>query len=504
MPRRICVPSLKRCCLVNVVKNMDDVWCKESAEMFAENQQWLYVLGPFEHLTSDTIQEIIDVLIEKKTIKRIHLQLLLQTRIQKLRVDVQTGGLQTCIVQLVGWRCRKLTKLDISSCRLVPAKSLAEMVSGIPDIVSLNLNNTQSNDQVLCRIAVHCRRLRELNVAYCNIKDAGALSLCGGSTPDTVDTGCPELITLDFEGTNISQKAQIIILSSLHHLHNIKAPSLFQAIQELGCSDTRDLSKLRSLDVEATDEDIAAIHLLCPGLAKLYLTCLRVNNLEVIAELSHLQSLTLLDENQSLSFTKVVYPVLKLAGARLKSLILLDVFPVSISFIGSVCPHLGHFGYCLYRRRDASSLDYQVANLNMDAHVGQKYFQHLMTLEVSLIGRSVGLDGMPGPEYLTRIDVNCLLSHCLGLRDINFRKVQAFSDEVFSEVFTTNRFLTTKQFALDKCHEISDLSIRCLVEQESDLEVLKLWKCKKVFRAHFMNYEDYAQRNHLNLRVQWT
>ena len=57
MPRGKRLKSLRELCLVNVIHNIDDLWCRHYIETYSkENRFFRYVVGPF-----DTVRKLANI-----------------------------------------------------------------------------------------------------------------------------------------------------------------------------------------------------------------------------------------------------------------------------------------------------------------------------------------------------------------------------------------------------------------------------------------------------------
>ncbi len=75
MPRRGKVPSLVQLCISSVLKNMETFWCAD----LARQNNFRFVVGPFDDLPVKLAQEIFKELKTRKQLRRHHVQLLLNT-----------------------------------------------------------------------------------------------------------------------------------------------------------------------------------------------------------------------------------------------------------------------------------------------------------------------------------------------------------------------------------------------------------------------------------------
>ena len=92
MPRHVSPPRLKDRCISSIALNMD-LWCADfvvrgcldrriiSERQLPPQQQQQQ---PFEFLTSDLVENILNALLDRKRLKLLHLELLLQTRLHQL------------------------------------------------------------------------------------------------------------------------------------------------------------------------------------------------------------------------------------------------------------------------------------------------------------------------------------------------------------------------------------------------------------------------------------
>jgi hypothetical protein len=67
--------ALRTMALANIVKNADSVWCAQFIREMS-HKHMLFVEGPFDNLTPEDCHTILDMLADRKVLKKHHIYLL--------------------------------------------------------------------------------------------------------------------------------------------------------------------------------------------------------------------------------------------------------------------------------------------------------------------------------------------------------------------------------------------------------------------------------------------
>jgi len=96
------VQTLERISLQSIAKDMN-FWCKASIE---DLNRYKYILGPFDGLSSDIIQELLNILCERKELKVSHLHVLAHSNIKHLDLSICGPLITDQLILAVGYRCK--------------------------------------------------------------------------------------------------------------------------------------------------------------------------------------------------------------------------------------------------------------------------------------------------------------------------------------------------------------------------------------------------------------
>ncbi|KAM7416545.1 hypothetical protein PAMA_018552 [Pampus argenteus] len=201
------VLSLTRLCLLSLADNMKEVWVKDYADNYLDRYSFRHIMGPFNVLPGELVEELTWLLCTRKQLTRAALHLLLVPQLRGLSLASCPGLATSVLCGYIAARCQALCSLDLSGAQQLPSKVLSETIRCLAALRSLSLAGTSCDGRVIKTIARHCRLLRHLDVSCCHFLSPAALLPLGGgafcslsSSPSSFDctsmsnsSSCPEL-----------------------------------------------------------------------------------------------------------------------------------------------------------------------------------------------------------------------------------------------------------------------------------------------------------------------
>lgn len=196
------VLSLTRLCLLSLADNMKEVWVKDYADNYLDQYFFRHIMGPFNLLPGELVEELTLLLCARKQLSRAALHLLLVPQLRGLSLEKCPGLVSSALCPHIAARCQGLWSLDLSGAQQLPSKLLSETLCSLPALRSLSLAGTPCDRCVIGTIAHHCHLLRHLDVSRCHFLSPAALFLLGGGASFS-SSGCPS--TSSFPSTSASQ-----------------------------------------------------------------------------------------------------------------------------------------------------------------------------------------------------------------------------------------------------------------------------------------------------------
>ncbi|XP_043967077.1 uncharacterized protein si:ch211-214j8.12 [Gambusia affinis] len=174
------VLSLTRLCLLSLADNMKDLWVKDYADNYLDHYSFRYIMGPFNLLPGELVEELTWLLSSRKQLSRAALHLLLVPHLQGLSLERCPGLATPALCAHIAARCQGLRSLDLSGAQQLPPKALCETMSSLPAVRSLSLAGMPCDRSVIQSVARHCRLLQHLDVSRCHLLSPAALLPLGG------------------------------------------------------------------------------------------------------------------------------------------------------------------------------------------------------------------------------------------------------------------------------------------------------------------------------------
>ncbi|XP_040897313.1 uncharacterized protein si:ch211-214j8.12 [Toxotes jaculatrix] len=176
------IPSLTRLCLLSLADNMKEVWVKDYADKYLDQYSFSYIMGPFNLLPGDLVEELTRLLCTRKQLSRAALHLLLVPQLRNLSLERCPGLVTSALCSHIAARCQGLWSMDLSGAQQLPSKVLSETLWCLPALRSLSLAGMTCDRCVVRTIAHRCRLLHHLDVSRCHfLSPAALLPLAGGA-----------------------------------------------------------------------------------------------------------------------------------------------------------------------------------------------------------------------------------------------------------------------------------------------------------------------------------
>ncbi|XP_028660477.1 uncharacterized protein si:ch211-214j8.12 [Erpetoichthys calabaricus] len=233
MPKKKDMNSLLRLCLNSIAANMKELWAKDYVQNYVEEYNFLYIMGPFDHLTGSLVQELLKILVDANQMTRAYLHLLLVPHLSELSLGGCATIVSNPICQLISTRCKNLTFLDLHNCKRIHPSCLVDMVEILPGLRKVNFSGTQCNTPVLVALGLNCTALRDLDISDCRMVTSVGLLYLAYDPLRGVTTGSrlQRLVATDIDSkeSTYSVEAIVFLLLSLTQLEYLEHNCLVDA-----------------------------------------------------------------------------------------------------------------------------------------------------------------------------------------------------------------------------------------------------------------------------------
>ncbi|XP_070541224.1 F-box and leucine-rich repeat protein 13-like [Ptychodera flava] len=509
MPRRKNTLSLKQICTNSITGNIDAL-CEDYVKNYFGKHNFLHIIGPFEELTSHQIKEIISVLVEKRSISKPHLHLLLHSRVESLDLSGCNRLINDEIIIIIATRCQRIKYLNVAQCNRVTQKAFQYLAHSLTQAVSLNFAATKCYGDALLTVIDKCTKLKELNLHGVSVEDDVIFHMCRKSQRGQ---GCCGLVWLDIFNTMVSGDAVIALINhmpNIRHINWINVFSVFEegleqeGIRKEGCdiglaADTK--CQLQSLIADSsfpkvTDKSVYLACIQCLAVSKFVLagpSGFTYSGLQHVTLLENLQDFTVSGHHENVLFGEHIAPILSKVGQNLKILNLQDIDDIDLYAVGYLC-------------QDLSKLTIDVRPID-DAHFKETSdFQEKLELQNNKpFSNLCQLVLYAKEEDITPHAMSFLLRHSLRLQTIDIIHIQSFSDSVLLDVFNSNRFLNLKKLYVYGCNKLSREPVyRLLHDQENVIEKITLLECREISRKDSDKIKRMIKRENFDTVFEWS
>ncbi|XP_061837031.1 uncharacterized protein [Nerophis lumbriciformis] len=231
------VSSLTRLCLLSLADNMKAVWAEDYASNYLDHYCFSYIMGPFNFLSGNLVEELLELLCTRKQLSRAALHLLLLPQLRNLSLDSYPSLVTSSLCAHIAARCQALHSLSLSGAQYLGSKALCDTLPRLPALRSLSLAGTPCNADVIRTAALCCPLLRHLDVSRCCFLPPSALLLLAGFRPlsysaSSATSGSPlplwSLLALDIALGDAQAVAAYLVLA-LPRLQRVALEGLSQA-----------------------------------------------------------------------------------------------------------------------------------------------------------------------------------------------------------------------------------------------------------------------------------
>lgn len=174
--------SLTRLCLLNMAENINTIWTKDYTDKYLDQFLFRHIMGPFNVLCSELVEELIRLLCMRKKLSRASLDLLLVPQLRVLSLASCPGLATTAVCSQIAARCPLLSNLDFSGAQQLSSKVLLQTLPSFLKLRSLSLAGTTTDKSVIQAIVRHCTLLCHLDISQCHLVSPTDLLLLGGSS----------------------------------------------------------------------------------------------------------------------------------------------------------------------------------------------------------------------------------------------------------------------------------------------------------------------------------
>ncbi|XP_061529459.1 uncharacterized protein si:ch211-214j8.12 [Phycodurus eques] len=239
------VPSLMQLCLLSLADNMKKVWVKDYADNYMDNYSFRHIMGPFNMLSGELVEELTSLLCSRKQLSRAALHLLLVPQLRGLSLERFPGLVTPALCAIIAARCQGLHNLNLSGAQQLPSKALSDTLRCLPTLRSLSLSGTSCDGGIIRTVVFCCPLLRHLDVSGCHFLPPAALlplgalfpsSKCSPSGSSSSTSVAPlalcSLLALDIGfGEQEGDLAAVVayLLLSMPHLERLAVEGLSQA-----------------------------------------------------------------------------------------------------------------------------------------------------------------------------------------------------------------------------------------------------------------------------------
>lgn len=177
-----CPLSLTHLCLLSLAENINTIWAKDYTDKYLDQYLFRYIIGPFDVLCSELVDELIRLLCIRKKLSRAALDLLLVPQLRALSLASCPGLATTAVCAQISARCQLLSNLDLSGAQQLSSKVLLQTLPSLLKLRSLSLAGTNTDKSVIQAVVQNCTLLCHLDISQCHLVSPTDLLLLGGSS----------------------------------------------------------------------------------------------------------------------------------------------------------------------------------------------------------------------------------------------------------------------------------------------------------------------------------
>ncbi|XP_072898097.1 uncharacterized protein [Hemitrygon akajei] len=537
MPRRQRPKSLKHLCLRNVAANMKNVWAKDYTENYLSEYYFLYLVGPFNDLASNLVQDLLQLLGKTRRLNRAFLHLLLVPHLLELSLRNCSGLVNNTIGRIISARCQALTSLDLHGCSRIQSHMLVDLIESLPRLRRLMLSGTQCDGRVLLAVGRGCGDLQELDVSRCReVTPLDLLQLVYDRVratfrplrlrrllaEDTSPLPSPSdyasalaFLLLALPGLEyVANPCLPEALTLIHRRHFGKGQDFLQTggfpcLEELAQCEVQAGSpaslSLRRLEV-ASGHNLCALTSMCRAVEEVVMTC--DGGLQ---ELWHLQSWERLnqlvlecDGFQERPLGDIT-PFLAQFGSRLRLLSLINFqLESSLGDVLRFCPNLRLFQAQLHPSMGA--LECVPIDEEAEGHLPFSSWTlvHLKDFSVRIVDSPLSAASLPrSSQLLLQSALISVLAGSPHLSRLSLVNIPVCLDRVFQQVLEHPGSLV-QLTELSLAHSVvSSSTIGQLMAAGNEMSTLDLRYCQHIHQRHYDRFVKEAAKRNYDLQILW-
>lgn len=392
---------------------------------------------------------------------------------------------------------QNLTFLNISRVKNVQPKVLSGLISSLPLIKCLNLDNTKCDDKVMLCIAKTCRRLLDLNINGCLVRDKGVLHICA-------ETACPELVSLNIGSNHVAPDSVATLLQCKSKLLFVGYPDLCAALEVLykdtfqsgGKISSEQWHKLTALTGTGLDsgsvleKSIELSVAYCPFVTQVCLfQLLSTEHLSHLSQLQHMHTLEIGCESGR--FEAGVAPLLVSIGHNLLSLSLHGICDVDLLLLGHCCKNLHKLHLSLPEMRQDSNGTF-ISGVNSNS----SSFSKLKELHFIFSSDS--------DEYSLSEDIMKLIFvNMTNIVSIHMYNVHSLNDAVIRAAVEKHGFPCLEKFYTELCDSLTSESAFQLIDCDNPLYDIAFHKCSCISLQDIQCLESKCRAENLQVHLSW-
>jgi len=489
------VQTLQKCSLLSLAKDIVSSCSKFSGE---DLHRYKYVLGPVDGLNSDLIQELLNILSEKKQLKVCHLHILLHSNIRHLDLSVCSSLINDQILGVVGCRCKKLTQLSLKNCSRLSTKALKQIPKNLPCIQFVVLSGCLAcTDDVLDSFGTSCPELKVLMVKSCSqITDAGIDALCG----DDFTPRCQRIREVNLTSTSITGYGMEKILQTQPELQKFKlAMTISSDTFSIDGNKLPNSLRLVSINLSYTsvsDATIKSICEACPLLCKLFLNCcvsVTEISLQYIASLTRLRVFCIAG-NTAIKFQPHFAQFVEKSGNMLETLNISGMESIDTKVLGTFCRSLK----CLIMA-DCKDVTGDLIQLPSD--------QENNLLSMAKACSKLDLLNLHGCTFSQRKSLlehlTAIVFNSLEIQTLDLSGIEGLNDDILLDFMKSSNLTHLRSLNLSRCCENSVEPIKLLLEACKSLSGLNLSHCLNISLQDAEYLRKISKKCRVRLNVTW-
>jgi len=453
--------------------------------------------GPFIDFPSSLLEDLIDVLNDKRRLPKQMLHQIIQPQLKSYTIRATTSKhIQT---NLLGSKCRDLKRLNFTNSKSIAPNFYIKFMTKFPNLLVIDFQGTILDNESFNSIGETCIKLKELNASGTTITDTGLQYLTSSISSDaTIKVRCPSLQSINLTNTRVSSVGVAGFLffhPTLVYLHYEDLSQVFSHMAKEDFSSLYgaakfqpafNLRKLTFSDGKIDEPGFKAALSSCP-----FVDTIVVKKVDIppylLQEMMTISTISSLHIGNSpyprclIHFHDDILPLLLSLGSNLTSLNLDKFTKIDILQIGNFCIKLKYLRL--------SCIGSYVPVIDHSKQI----FKNLEEIE---------LLNTRGAHVYTKL-IHQLLDNATKLKHAKFQFVDTLNDEVLSGILSINPLFNLESFTLDQCHSISSFSLEDLLSRKNKLIELAIWSCRFVTETDKEHVVRNIKTKNFDIHFSW-